>query len=443
VNALDSGVRPRSPASNRPSPAAARPEILLTMASYYGTLAAARSLGRRGIRVVVADGDPLAPARWSRHVARTVDCPHIEAEPTRFIDWLLSLGAREPGRVLFTSSDCIAWMFARHRAALARHFRIYLPSVDSVYTLLNKWRLYEVCVDLGIDVPPTWLPSGVGDLSRVRREARFPVVIKPQTQILLFPHQKGRVVHAAGELNALYSDFVSATAHAPMLLELDPHVGAPLVQTFVDTTTEGVYSLSGFIDDTGELFVVRASRKLLQWPPRLGVGLCFEGVEVRQSLAADVARLCRHIGYFGPFEVEFVRSGDRYQLIDFNPRFFSQMGFDVSRGLDLPHLVYLAATGERRELERAVRQARQRNDKAPTGVYCHRIDLEIALRLQRWAGQISRKDCERWRVWLARNRVTDAVMDPEDWAPGLAEVTAALVRRAVHPRSTWRFANEK
>jgi hypothetical protein len=173
------------------------------------------------------------------------------------------------------------------------------------------------------------------------------------------------------------------------------------------------------------------------------VGLCFEDVEVHQRLAADVARLCRHIGYFGPFEVEFVQSDGRYQLIDFNPRFFGQMGFDVSRGLDLPYLVYLAATGERRELERQVRTARQRTTETPPGVYCHRIDLEIALRLQLWAGQISRKDCERWRIWLARNRVTDAVMDRDDWAPGVAEATAALVRRAVHPRSTWRSANEK
>jgi predicted ATP-grasp superfamily ATP-dependent carboligase len=440
VNAIHPGVGlPVSTA--RPARAAARPEILLTMANYCGTLAAARSLGRRGIRVVVADGDPLAPARWSRHVARTVDCPQIEAEPARFIDWLLSLGAREPGRVLCTSSDSIAWMFARHREELARHFRIYVPCVDAMYKLLNKWRLYEVCVDLGIGVPPTWLPNGVEDLSRVQREARFPVVIKPQTQILLFPHQKGRVVHGAGELRSLYRDFVSATTHSPILRELDPRVTAPVVQTLVDTAREGIYSLSGFVDESGELFVVRASRKVLQWPPRLGVGLCFEDVAVRQSLAADVARLCRHIGYFGPFEVEFVYSDGRYKLIDFNPRFFGQMGFDILRGVDLPYLVYLAGMGERRQLERAVREAREPT-RGPAGVYCHRIDLEVALRLQRWAGRISRRDCERWRVWLSRNRVTDAVMDREDWAPGLA-ASAALIRRAVHPRANWRSAHER
>ena len=412
------------------------------MAGYGGTLAAARSLGRRGIRVVVADGEALAPARWSRHVTRAVDCPQIETAPMAFLDWLLALGAREPGRVLCTTSDCNAWFFARHRETLARHFRLYLPRVDAIYALLNKWRLYEVCTDLGIDVPRTWRPSGIDDLPRVQREARFPVVIKPQTQILFSPHQKGRVVSDAGALRARYREFAAAAIHSPVLLGWDPRAAAPIVQAFVDTAKDGIYGLSGFVDETGELFVVRASRKVLQWPAQLGVGLCFEDVEVCQSLAADVARLCRHVGYFGPFEVEFVRSGDRHQLIDFNPRFFGQMGFDVSRGVDLPYLVYLAATGERRELESAVGVARRQANETPAGVYCHRIDLVIDLQLRRWAGRISRKDCERWRFWLSRNHVTDAVMDREDWAPGLASAAGALIQRAVHPRSTWRSANE-
>jgi D-aspartate ligase len=441
---LDASVETRPPPTRPATSTDARPEALLTMAGYHGTLAAARSLGRRGIRVVVADGDALAPARWSRHVAAAMDCPPVEAAPTQFIDWLMSLGARQPGRVFCTTSDCVAWLVARHRDRLARHFRIYSPDEECVYTLLNKWRLYQACLDVGVDVPPTWLPAGVEDLARVQREARFPVVIKPKTQVLLLPYQqKGRVVESAAALHAAYGEFVSRVDHSPLLRQYDPQVAAPIVQTFVDTAHNGVYGLSGFVDERGELLAVRASRKVAQWPPRLGVGLCFEDVEVRPSLAVDVARLCRHTGYFGPFEAEFVHSDGRYQLIDFNPRFFGQIGFDVSRGSDVPYLVYLAATGNRGELERAAREARRGRDSAAARVYCNRIDLEITLQLRRWAGRVSQEDCERWRRWLASHRVLDAVIDRQDWAPSLAEATGALVRRAIHPRSTWRFARER
>jgi D-aspartate ligase len=440
---LDASVEARPPPTRPTTSTDARPEALLTMAGYHGTLAAARSLGRRGIRVVVADGDALAPARWSRHVAATMDCPPVEAAPMQFLDWLMSLGARQPGRVFCTTSDCVAWLVARHRDMLARHYRIYSPGEESLYTLLNKWRLYKACIDVGVDVPPTWLPSGVQDLARVQREARFPVVIKPKTQVLLLPYQqKGRVVESAAALRAAYGEFVSRVDHSPLLRQYDPEVAAPIVQTFVETAPDGVYGLSGFVDERGELLAVRASRKVAQWPPRLGVGLCFEDVEVRPSLAVDVARLCRHTGYFGPFEAEFVESGGRYQLIDFNPRFFGQIGFDVSRGSDVPYLVYLAATGNGRELERAARETRRGRDSAAARVYCNRIDLEITLQLRRWAGRVSQEDRERWRRWLASHRVIDAVIDRQDWAPSLAEATGALVRRAIHPRSTWRFARE-
>ncbi|MCL2450323.1 MAG: carbamoyl-phosphate synthase, partial [Polyangiaceae bacterium] len=325
---------------------------------------------------------------------------------------------------------------------LSKRFRLYLPDLEVVYTLLNKWRLYQVCMELGIDVPPTWLPNGENDLDDARRHIEFPAVIKPQTQVFMHPHKKGRFVYDPNDLRGLYREFRATTRHSQMLLEFDPDAVAPLVQSFVEMKNGGVYGVSGFIDETGELFVARASRKVLQWPPRLGVGLCFEDVELIPSVAADVARLCRHVGYFGPFEVEFVEHDGHRWLIDFNPRFFGQMAFDISRGADLPYFAYLASTGQREELGRGIAAARKRDDKATPRVYCHRIDLEFALRLQLLAGRLSRKDCEHWRNWLARNRVTDAVIDREDWGPGLAEATAGLFQRAIHPRSTWRFARE-
>jgi predicted ATP-grasp superfamily ATP-dependent carboligase len=55
----------------------ARPPILLTMADYYGTLAAVRSLGRLGVPITVAESKLLAPARWSRYVTRRVGCPDV------------------------------------------------------------------------------------------------------------------------------------------------------------------------------------------------------------------------------------------------------------------------------------------------------------------------------------------------------------------------------
>jgi predicted ATP-grasp superfamily ATP-dependent carboligase len=420
---------------------AERPEALFTAANYFGTLAAARSLGRSGIPVVIADRRRLTPARWSRRVAYTVSCPEVDTEPVEFLEWLLALGARRPGRVLYATSDALAWMYALHRDVLARDFRVYVPAFEAVYTLLNKWRLHRACIALNIDVPETCILHE-DRLARVAREARYPLVMKPQTQAFFFPPQKGRVVRSADSLVRVYREFREATGYSPIAIEQDRQVSVPLVQAFVDCAAAGVYSLSGFVDETGELFVAAASRKVLQRPRRLGVGLCFEEVEVEPKLAADVAKICRHVGYYGAFEVEFLDAGGRFQLIDFNPRFYGQMGFDVARGLDLPLLVYLASVGAHEELRRQVQEARQTVRQPAWRVYCNRIELEAALLFSRLAGRI--EDDGRWRGWLSRNRgrLTDAVLDRDDWLPGAVQTVAAVLHRAAHPRSTWRQAQE-
>jgi predicted ATP-grasp superfamily ATP-dependent carboligase len=335
-----------------------RPEALLSAAGYFGTLAAARSLGRLGVRVVIADRRWLARARWSRRGADTLSCPDVDSSPAEFLAWLLALGAEHPGRVLYPTSDELAWMYALHREALARYFRVYVPPFDAMYTLLNKWHLHRACVALGIDVPETWLVRE-HDVPRVRKQARYPLVIKPQMQAFLSPHRKGCLVETADSFAPLYREFREGTSYSPIAIEQDAHVSAPLAQAFVESAARGIYGLSGFIDETGELYVARASRKVLQWPRRLGMGLCFEEAEVHPRLADDVARLCRHAGYCGAFEVEFLESRGRYQLIGVNPRFYGQMAFDVSRGLDLPRLVYLGATGDRSGLRSELEQARQ------------------------------------------------------------------------------------
>lgn len=419
---------------------ATRPEILLTNPANNGTIAAARALGRAGLPVVMAGHRPFAPALWSRYVERVLRCPDLVAEPERFLEWLLDLGAREPGRVLYPTSDDVAWLYARHRDELARHYRLSSPSFDTVAGLLDKWRLEETCARLGIDTPATWLPRSESDLERIARDVRFPLVIKPRSQAFLSPPRKGRIVRDRSELVAAYREFCSSVHHAQVVVDESPDVVRPVVQAFADEAKSGIYNLSGYVDASGALLVVEASRKVLQWPRQLGIGLCFEAAPVLPELVARVERLCRSVAYHGVFEVEFLESPDRHLLIDFNPRFFGQMAFDISRGLDLPALAYFAALGDRDEVDRLVQRAHARTHAGVERAYCNRVDMETVLAMLHLAGRMSSADCATWHEWLARRRMTDAVLDQDDWLPGALVATFAVFGRLAHPRSTWRAA---
>jgi predicted ATP-grasp superfamily ATP-dependent carboligase len=408
--------------------------VLLTMAAYHGTLAAARCLGASGIPVTVADNGFFALAHWSRFATRRHICPRLE-EPERYVSWLLEFGRRFPGHVLYPTGDDVAWLFSRYRSDLGAHFRLYQPPLDVIYTLLNKKRLHEACSAVGLETPATWFVEEGDDLDRLAADLPFPVVVKPQTQVLRWPHNKGSVVHSRERLREGYEEVIRSATYSPLLVGHDPRVGRPLLQEYHPHATGDVYNLCGFVDETGGLFVVRGSRKVLQRPRRLGVGLCFETAETDGPLADKLRALCRRVGYYGAFEVEFIRQGPRLLLLDFNPRFYGQMAFEIARGLPLPLLVYEAARQRWDRLRELVERARA--DPPGSVAFCNRIDFSLLLRLQRLTSSMEAREEAEWRAWLASRNgtVTDAVIDPSDRGPQLAHLVQEVRRFVRHPRS--------
>lgn len=409
------------------------------MAAYHGTLAAARCLGSAGITVAVAAPERFAPARWSRYARATFPCPEVQ-DADRFLPWLLEFGARSPGYVLYPTSDDLAWLISLHREELARHFLLYQPPIEPLYTLLNKERLRDACVQAGIDTPPTWKIRTDEDLDHPPAGLPFPVLIKPRTQVLLWPHPKGALVRCKEDLAGAYRSFVASTTTAPALLRYDPDAARPILQEYFPAAAGGIYNLSGFIDETGELFVVRASRKVLQRPQELGVGICFERAEVDQALAERVRTLCRQVGYYGVFETEFIEHEGMAKLIDFNPRFYGQMAFDISRGMPLPLFAWLAAVGARDRLRAEVERASSPASDSGSEAYCNRLELEMLLRLQRLTGLVGQAEAQRWRGWLAarRGKIVDAVLDRADPRPAVAQAITQIVQNLRHPRAFYR-----
>lgn len=411
-----------------------RTPVLLTMADFYGTLAAARALGGAGIPVTMAESRMLAPARWSRYVERRIACPVGDRE--HFMRFIRDFGQREPGHVLYATTDDTAYLFAKERDQLARHYRLLSPPLETIYTLLNKKRLAQVARELDIDLPETWFPEQDSELAQVGERARFPLLIKPQTQILFDSHMKGQRVDTAAELSAAYRGFARRFRYAPELLAYDPTVSMPMLQAYYPEASQGIYSVSGFIDPRGKRAAMRGAVKVLQRPRKLGIGLCFEDAPVVPALAEKLVALCREVGYYGVFEAEFIRAGDRALLIDFNPRYYSQMAFEIARGLPLPLLVHAAATGDEPRLDALLDQA---SAWRPRGkhVYTHRMILELMLRAQRLSGRLSLEEFRDWRSWIASYQfhATDAVLDRKDWAPSVVDVATHLAAALRNPRS--------
>lgn len=409
------------------------PPVLLTAGQAYGTLAAARCLGRAGVPVTLAEAYRLAPARWSRHVTRRVRCPD-PSDTAAFLAWLLDFGAASPGHVLLPSTDEVAWLAAENQAALAGRFHLVPVPFAAVDDLLDKRSLHEHCGAVGLDVPETRFPRSEEEAAALAAEVGFPLVLKPRTQILLDSHSKGVLVESAPDFAPRWRDFLAGNHHGERLVARKPDVVWPMLQRYYPAARRSIYSLSGYAAG-GEIAGVRAARKIFQRPRKLGIGLCFEEAELDAGLVARVGALCARVGYRGVFEVELVQDGSRSVLIDFNPRFYGQMAFDIDRGLPLPRLAYADALGDAASFASLAAGASAR-PPAPPRVYVHRFLFELMLRAQASSGRLAPDEERRWRGWWTSHRAaaTDAVADPRDPAPWLADVTSHVAAIARHPR---------
>jgi predicted ATP-grasp superfamily ATP-dependent carboligase len=415
-----------------------RTPALLCDATFYGTLAAVRSLGRAGIPVDVVHAGRAALASWSKYATRRLRGPEASTGNT-LVEWLMEVGHRDGRRVIYPTSDEMVFLLSAHRARLEERFLLLQPDLETTLRVLDKKSLHAASREAGVETPETWFPDGAADALRVARNTEAPLMFKPRTQLFLTNHIKGALApRDPTQLREAYETFRTTHTYGAPIAGIRDDVTAPMLQRYYPEAADGIYSLTGFRDRSGKHLALLGSTKVLQRPRRLGIGLCFESAQVPEALERGARKLLDVLGYFGVFELEFIVSSGRYLLIDMNPRFYNHLQLDVSRGLDLPMMAYAAAVGDD---DRVAELAGRASKAAVEHVFCNRIGLGIQVTAQRLFGTMPRAEAKRWREWTRARRATlvDPISAADDRAPIVAESVSQLYGSIRHPRAFLRM----
>lgn len=409
--------------------------VVLASAAYAGTLATVRELGAHGIRVSVLSGPRLASrwsprlsaAAWSRYAKRTVRSPP-ERENERFLAKLIAIGQAEPGQVLLATSDETAWLYTVNAAVLAPLFRTYQPSLTAIQRILDKHQFAAAAKAAGVECVPTWEVRSQEALEALASTLPYPIFIKPRTHVNRLRNDKGVRVGSPRELLEEYPRFIEREQDGLPTNPMMPDARVPVLQQFVAVRGEGVCSVTGFIDRTGQLFVTRRSKKVLQRSQPAGVGVCFESLPPDAALSGAVRRLCRELNYFGIFEVEFLHTDGAWAVIDFNPRTFNQIGMDIRRGMSLPLLAWMDAAGEREALRAAVAAAQVDPRESSPTVFCDSFTLRALLLAKSLTRRISREELAYWRSWKKRHSANcvDVAASADDPFPRLIHIISEI-----------------
>jgi D-aspartate ligase len=216
-----------------------------------------------------------------------------------------------------------------------------------------------------------------------------------------------------------------------------------MIQAFHPEAASQIISVAGFAPHDQDLITFFSSKKVLQIPLQVGVGLCFESRPVLPLLADRVRTLCQATGYRGVFEAEFIHipRDDRYLLIDFNCRYYGQMGFEIQRGLPQSLLTLLGALGAHTLQTEILKELASTVDVASQSVQVFRRSwmLRLLLLTHSLSGSLKKEERDRWRQWVQQKTGFDQVAAVEDRWPLWIDMILAMKNALRHPRSSWRL----
>ncbi len=300
---------------------------VLILGGNYGSLAAARSLGRKGVKVAFL-GDPLAVAAFSRYLTHFSAWRGV-AEPdplARLLEFGRSNGLG--GWVILPSADFETQLVASHLPQLREFFRMATQDWSTLAQLHDKRLLYRLADSLDIGFPQVYPPdSNPSDLL-------YPVVIKPgitRLQNALTLAKAWRADNAA--------QFVDMRAEAGRLMGDDGFV----VQQLIPGDGRTQYSYAGLWDRGQEVRAMTALR-LRQFPLHFGTSPYVESVALPRA-AQEARKLLGAMNYSGLVEVEFKHDlrDDQLKLLDANTRIWAWIGLGDAVGVDFPYLCALQA----------------------------------------------------------------------------------------------------
>lgn len=313
-------------------------DILILDAEHKQSLAAARSLGRAGLRVAMGESlaqyreSPPLPAFCSRYCARAVVLPSHADDIDAYVAAIFDFIREHPTSVILPAGDATCLALMPHRRKLAElGCVVALPGNAALEIALDKSRTLALASELGIAYPRSVPIATVEQLSVAIADFGFPFVLKPT--VSWTAERRERV------LPVEVIDKGEATEAARDLLAGGATV---IAQQWLPGRREGV---TLFIAN-GEVMASFGHVEHRTTPPLGGASVMRESIQAPPDVYDAAVRLALAIGIEGLCEVEFRRDAHGHpQLMEVNARMPGALDTAIRSGVDFPMLIWQLATG--------------------------------------------------------------------------------------------------
>lgn len=320
-------------------------KVFVTDGNERPALAITRSLGQRGISVLVGEEQPVSLASSSRYCARHVTYPSPYRCPDAFEQFLLDFVERERVDVLVPVTDVTTYSMSLTQGALRRHSALALPPFEAFECVTHKWSLLQYAERCGIPIPRTHFTDGMTGLEDLVDQIEYPAVVKPVRSRFLTNRgwlpASVHYAHSGTDLWRLFREKEYLAAYPSLIQE---RVVGPGVGLFV-------------LFDHGKPVTAFAHRRLREKPPSGGVSVLRESIPLEPRLRDYAVRMLGPLGWHGVAMMEYKqdrRTGNLI-LMEVNGRFWGSLQLAIDAGVDFPYLMCELALGHRSEVSQTYR----------------------------------------------------------------------------------------
>ncbi len=304
--------------------------VLITDGHWRKTLAAVRSLGKKGIGVTVGESSFVAASFFSKYCRRRLVYPSVHRHPEAFLAFLRQELRNRHYDLVMPMEEETLLLLARHREEFPPMARLPLPPYEAIVKVRDKAWLLQHASQKGIPIPRTVWVKNMAELSTIRETIPPPWVIKPRI--------------SSGSFGIAYVEQAEDLAEA--YRKVHSRFPFPLIQERLPVEGEA-FGCSALLDKASRVKALFVHRRLREYPITGGPSTLRESV--RHPLIEELGiRLLQSLDWHGVAMVEFkVDPRDNEpKLMELNPRFWGSLALAIHAGVDFPFLLYRMAMGE-------------------------------------------------------------------------------------------------
>lgn len=310
---------------------------ILALGGEVNTLAMARHLGPKGVRISVS-GEHGCYALSSRWCSEALPVPQGMSSHDYWFELLLAPGAdRYRDHIVMAMNDDAIDFVAKNAESLRGRCRLerFVPELRRA--LLDKQKTLELAEQVGVPAPRHWAVKGPEDVLAAKDEITFPVMVKP-----IHSHE---FVQAFGrKLFIIKNDFDEVVARVRDATDRSIEVMAVEMVPGPDDLLSSYYT---YLDDRGEPLYHFTKRIIRRHPVNRG-GAVYHATEWLPETAEMGLRFLQGIGWRGMANIEFKRDtrDGQLKIIEVNSRLTAAHPLALRSGAPLDLIQYCVFTGQ-------------------------------------------------------------------------------------------------